>query len=138
MLGEGTRVDSVDAGDFFFVKPLGQGAVGLPVGVVKGIVLSHYGTGVYVAALVVFADVVFLATRRDAVVAEYGIGGHKYLTLIGRVGKTFGIAGHGGVENDLAGCRSIVAERLPFKSGAVRKNQTGALNLSHAVLGMSY
>ncbi len=75
MLGERACVDAVYSGYLLVFEPLGERAVGLPVGVVPRVVLRYDGAAVYAVALVVFADVVFLALWRYAVVAEDGVGG---------------------------------------------------------------
>ena len=82
MLGQLTCVDAVNSGYFFFLEPLGKGAVCLPVGVIEGIILSHDGLAMDVVAFVILTDVVFLAAWRDAVISENRIGSYQYLTFV--------------------------------------------------------
>ena len=47
VLGERAGVDVVQTGDFFLFKPFGEGAVGQPVTVSEGVVLSDNGAAMY-------------------------------------------------------------------------------------------
>ena len=133
MLGQLTGVDAVYTGNFFLLKPLSQRTVGLPVGMIIGIILGHNGAAMDMITFVIFTDVVSLPTRGNAVVTENRISGHEDLSFVGGVGQTLRITGHSGVKHNFTGGRSLIAEGFPLKGCAVFKNQDGALKLSHGV-----
>ena len=133
MLRERTGVYAIDPGNLFLAEPLGQRAVGLPVGVLPRIVLGHDGTAMDARAFIVLADIVFLAPWGHSVVSENGIGGDKDLTLVRRVGEALGIAGHGGVEHHFARCRAFIAKGKAFETRAVLQNQQRRFWIVHAI-----
>ena len=59
----------------------------------------------------------------DAVIADERIGHRDDLAFVGRVGEDFLIAGHGGVEADLAAGRRFRAKSRAVKNRAVFKGQ---------------
>ena len=134
VLGEGTGINAVQTCHLLLAQPVAKSAVGQPVGVLPGIVLGDDGAAVYARALEILAQVGAASLRGHAVIAEQRKGGDENLPLIGRVGKAFGIAGHGGVEHYLSGCRCLVAKRIAFKTGAILKYQDGWCGLSHAIV----
>ena len=59
----------------------------------------------------------------DADVADMGIGQRDDLTGVGRIGKDFLVAGHRGVENDLADRATVRADRSSTKHRSVGQRQ---------------
>ena len=57
----------------------------------------------------------------DAVVADQRVGHGDDLAVVGGVGQHLLIAGHAGVENDLADALSLVADGIPLEQGAIRE-----------------
>ena len=59
---------------------------------------------------------------RNTIVTNQREGECYQLTSVGGVGKTLGVAHHGGVEHHFACNRRIVTKRLTMKFGAVLQN----------------
>ena len=131
MLCERAGVYAVKTGYFLILKPLMERAGGEPVARLPGIVLRDNCAAVYAGTFKIFAYIIFYRFRRNTVITQNGICGNENLTFIRRVGKAFGISGHGGVEHHLPGCGSFVAKRFPCETSAVFKHQDGLACLSH-------
>jgi hypothetical protein len=100
--GQGAGVDLVDAQDASRAQEVGQAAVGAPVAADAARLADDVARHVDALALEVL--------RVDAVVAHQGVGHGDDLAAVGGVGEDFLVAGHGGVEDDLAFSLSLAGE----------------------------
>ncbi len=103
MLGESPGVNTIYPRDTLLVKPHCKRPVGLPMGMIKRIILSYNGPAMYVVALIILAHIILLSVGRDSIVSQYRVSRHQYLTLIGWVGQTLRITRHCGIKHYLTG-----------------------------------
>ena len=98
------------------LQPVAQTLAGIPVAIRFAIVADNDCRGINPVALHKRGQSVVLhRKRRHSVVSHQRIGQHHQLTGIARVGQTFRIAHHGGVEHHLTSHWGIIAEALALE-----------------------
>ncbi len=104
------RIHAGEAGDFLRLQPAIQRAAAAPMAEIGGKLRHHQRGNLNLIGLKKTADTVHRLLGRHAVIADEWIGQNQNLAFVGRIGKTFGIPDHAGVENHFAGNRPGPAE----------------------------
>ena len=123
--GEGPGVDAGDADDVALFQPGIELFGGAIVGGVGDVGAQHGAADAREGGHVDRLDILVVG----ADIADMGEGEGDDLAGIGRVGQDFLIAGHGGVEADLAGGVADSADAVTLKARAVSEDQEGGRRL---------
>ena len=113
LAGQTAGVDAGEADNLLRLEVLVERYLAAPVGRIFAH-LAHDEAGDPALARLVVVKV-------DAVVADERVGHGNDLTVVGRVGQDLLIAGHAGVEYDLADALSLVADCGTLEQSAVRQ-----------------
>ena len=126
LAGKPAGVDARQADDLLFLEVFVQRQLAAPVGR-EFRDLAHDKAGYPALAGLVILEV-------NAVVADQRVGHGDDLAVVGGVGQDLLIAGHAGVENDLADALPFVADGVALKQGAVRQKQISSFHIISPVL----
>ena len=113
LAGQTAGVDTRQADDLLLLEVFVQRQAAAPVGGMLRDLAHDKARDPALAGLVIL--------KIDAVVADQRVGHGDDLAVVGGVGQHLLIAGHAGVENDLADALSLVADGIPLEQGAIRE-----------------
>ena len=103
LLCQGSGVNAAKAWDLLGLEPRSQAFAGVPVAAVFRVIGDDQRGTLYLFRLEVFGYAVHPVLGRNAVIAYHRVGRDQDLALVGGVCQALGVAGHRGIEYQLAG-----------------------------------
>jgi hypothetical protein len=106
-LGEHSSIEVGKTGNAFFLEPVAQTGLGVPVRIHVTVILNQETRGVDLVGLEIAGEAVVVlgVAVRNTVVSDHGRGEGQNLTLVRRIRQTFGVSNHTSGEDDL--CKMI-------------------------------